>query len=106
MVIELLVFFAFFLAFYAFALSRIARNWLRYRRRTRWLERTISSLEGRRVETAAAALGLPSEVIDGADGRALWVWKAPPAPAAPGLVILSLDVNASGVVTGGAWRSR
>lgn len=106
MVIELLVFFAFFLAFYAVALTRIVRNWLRYRRRGRWLDRTIAALEGRSVEAAAERLGLPTEVIDGSAGRALWVWKAPPAPPAAGLVILSLDVNASGIVTGGAWRSR
>lgn len=106
MVIELLVFFAFFLAFYAFALSRIARNWIRYRRRGRWLDRTIIALEGRPVAAAAERLGLPTEVIDGSAGVALWVWKAPPAPPAPGLVILSLDVNANGIVTGGAWRSR
>lgn len=106
MVIEFLVFFAFFLAFYGWALSRIARNWLRSRRRSRWLDQTITALEGRRVEAAAERLGLPTEVIDGSAGRALWVWKAPPAPPAPGLVILSLDVNASGIITGGAWRSR
>lgn len=104
--LELLIFIAFFLAFYAFAISRLARNWLRYRRRGRWLDRTITALEGRPVEAAAERLGLPTEVIDGSQGQALWVWKAPPAPPAPGLVILSLDVNKSGIVTGGAWRSR
>lgn len=77
--------------------------------RARHVRRLMRSLDGKPITQAEAVLGPPSEIIDGAGGRHLYVWKGPDVqsiPSAPSLLIITMTVDSAGVVTHVAVEER
>ena len=109
MVFEVLFFFVFLfgLGFWLITSEALA-DWRRIRRANR-VRRLIHTFEGKEVARAEAVLGPATEIIAGSTGRRLYVWKGPDSksipPAAP-LLIVTLTVDATGIVTHVAAEER
>ncbi|MCX6586857.1 MAG: hypothetical protein NTX13_09810 [Acidobacteria bacterium] len=107
--IEILALFSFVLML---GLVLLAKDWAaayRTRRRRRYLDALMGRLEGRPLGEANAALGEPTELAAGSEGRLLSVWKDPAAggiPEAAELVIVTIVSDAEGRITKAAWESR
>jgi hypothetical protein len=61
------------------------------------------------VVQAETVLGPPVEIVNGSGGRSLYVWKDPASraiPRAASLLIITLTVDAAGIVTHTAYEER
>jgi hypothetical protein len=63
------------LALSAWSFYREYRKSRRDRRDAERLKRSLAKLEGRTLSHAESEFGFPSEVVEGASGRKLYVWK-------------------------------
>lgn len=109
MVFEVLFFFA---SLTALGLWLFAREYFAdWRRayRARRVQSFLDSIEGRETARAEALLGPADEIIQGMAGRRLYVWKGPVTrglPSASTLLIITLTVDAAGIITHAACEER
>jgi hypothetical protein len=95
----------FFVSLTALGLWLFAREALfdwRLAYRARRVRVLLDSFVGHQISYAETVLGPPVEIVSGASGRSLYVWKGPDSraiPRAATLLILTLTVDASGIVT-------
>ena len=109
MVFEVVFFFLSLTALGAWLLARDAFADWRRAYRGRCVTALLASLEGGGIARAEAALGTPTEIVNGLGGRSLYVWKAPLSraiPAAAPLLIVTLIADAEGAVTEAHWEER
>lgn len=69
----------------------------------------LQTMEGKELAGAEAMLGPATEIVNGSGGRRLYLWKAPECRAIPHadlLLIITLTVNADGIVTHATWDER
>jgi hypothetical protein len=109
LVFEVLFFFVSLIGLGLWLLSTEAlADWRRIRRSNR-VRRLIHTFDGKEVARAEAVLGPATEIITGSAGRRLYVWKGPSSnsiPAAASLLIITITVDATGIVTHVAAEER
>ena len=93
-------------ATFTFVLARGA--WLRRRDRKQeeWIDGIARAARGQSVERLFVEFGDPYEIEHGTTGRALYVWKFPPARSKPmgsGLFVLTV-VTDGGVAASHEWK--
>lgn len=109
MLIEILVFVAMLLLFYAGTQIWSLVSRVRARIRGRRIDAMVKSMDGQRIQDAEKLFGPPLEVVDGTTGRQLYIWKSPPSeqfPPGPGLLIVTLTVDSHGWITHAVWKAR
>jgi hypothetical protein len=102
LVFEVLFFFVSLTVLGLWLFAREALFGWRLRYRARRVRALLDSFEGHEAVRAEAVLGPPFEIVNGSGGRSLYVWKGPVTrviPAAGTLLILTLTVDAAGIVT-------
>jgi hypothetical protein len=74
----------------------------------RKLVRLLNALQGKPVASAIEQLGDPSEILEGASGRRLYIWNSHRAPRLPKdkeFVVVSLTVDEQGTVIRSSWKA-
>jgi hypothetical protein len=109
LVFEVVFFFVSLSALGAWLFAREGLYQWRLRHRARRVQSLLRGLEGRPVVQAETVLGPPVEIVNGSGGRSLYVWKDPASraiPRAASLLIITLTVDAAGIVTHTAYEER
>ncbi|MBI2688220.1 MAG: hypothetical protein HYX27_18100 [Acidobacteria bacterium] len=109
MVFEVLFFVALFFTLLLWLFARDAYTDLRRVYRARRVTAVLRAIEGKPVAHAESILGPPDEIVSGSGGRSLYEWKGPATksiPAATMLLIVTVTVDAAGIVTHAAWEER
>ena len=84
---------------------------LRYRdiKRADAMGEELSHLPGKTAWAVERRFGPPTEIVEGASGRYLYIWKAlslPHIPKGGGLLVMTLTVSPDGTVTDTHWQQR
>ncbi|MFN0105055.1 MAG: hypothetical protein ACKV2U_23595 [Bryobacteraceae bacterium] len=107
MVFEVVFFFVSLSVLGLWLFAREALGDWRRRNRARRVRALLQTLPGKDLTRAEAILGPAVEIVAGSGGRRLFVWKAPAVfPEASPLLIITLTVDAAGIVTHAAWEER
>jgi len=86
----------------------LSSNW-NDNRRDAALTTLLEPIKGQPIGGAIERFGQPAEVVPGTTGRALYIWRAPPAkrfPSGKGLLIVTLTADEAGTITDAQWVAR
>ena len=107
MVFEVIFFFVSLTALGFWLFAREATVDWRRRYRARRAQALLNDWDRQPVQKAEARLGPPNEIVNGSNGRSLYIWKDPPRiPKAQTLLIITLTVNAQAQITATALEER
>jgi hypothetical protein len=104
-VLEVLIFIFSVSGLFAWAYFKDVRHERRDAIQARRMDKLIRDWEGR--STTDLNLGPPYEIIEGASGRSLHIWRCPPTQKLPrgnGILVVSLTVSPDGVIEKGEWK--
>ncbi len=69
----------------------------------------LDPMIGAPVSGAIEQFGQPAEYLAGTTGRALYVWRAPPAtrfPLGRGVLVVTITADAEGIIRAVNWKAR